>query len=650
MKFDTLKPCRTLHLIFALGILFLTVADLRAQLPRSGGGEVKFPENACLTEDMRAGIHKKLRESMDSLAVTGRLQEISSFLPPMFSWPVRGNNGALNDYGVHGISNFVDQNPGFPNQLLDYNCGARTYDTAAGYNHGGIDIFTWPFWWNKMDANEVVAIAAAPGQIIFKSNGNFDRSCASNGNNWNAVYLRHSDGTVAWYGHLKNNSLTSKAVGDTVIAGEYLGVVGSSGNSTGPHLHYEIYNASNQLQDPYQGTCNSMNATTYWNSQPAYRDSRINKLMTHSAPPSFQTCPNPDIINSKDRFMPGENLTTVAYYRDQTVGQVSQMSIIRPDGANFQTWSHTSPNTYAASYWFWNWTIPANAPSGVWKYRVVYQSETFEQTFRVGSGSTDFDFDGDGKSDVGVFRPSDNVWYLNNSRAGFSAIPFGSAGDKIVPADYDGDGKTDIAIFRNGEWYLLRSQLGYTGVFFGSPGDIPQPADYDGDGRADPAVFRPSDGTWYFLRSRDGFGAVAFGSAGDKPVIGDYDGDDKADPTVFRDGFWYQLLSAAGYTGVHFGLASDKPLTADFDGDGKSDIAVYRDGSWYQLRTTQGYTGVHFGIASDKTTAADFDGDGKADVAVYRDGAWYILGSQSGYTGVNFGLPADLPVENAYNY
>ena len=74
---------------------------------------------------------------------------------------------------------------------------------------------------------------------------------------------------------------------------------------------------------------------------------------------------------------------------------------------------------------------------------------------------TKFDYDGDGKSDVSVFRPSNGAWYLNQSSAGFTGAAFGVSSDKIVPADYDGDGKTDIAVYRNGSWYLQRSQLGY---------------------------------------------------------------------------------------------------------------------------------------------------------------------------------------------
>src|SRR5690606_2616679 len=205
---------------------------------------------------------------------------------------------------VWSISNHVDHNAAFPNQIQDYNCGNRTYDTAQGYNHKGVDIFTWPFTWHQFQNNHSWVIAAAPGIIIGKNDGNYDMSCNFNNNNWNAVYVQHSDGSVSWYGHLKNGSLTTKNIGASVSAGEYLGVIGSSGNSTGPHLHFEVYNNTNQLVDTYSGTCNTWTSSSdsWWQNQKSYQDPKINAVLTHSAPPVFPTCPSVETPNMKDVF------------------------------------------------------------------------------------------------------------------------------------------------------------------------------------------------------------------------------------------------------------------------------------------------------------------------------------------------------------
>ena len=131
------------------------------------------------------------------------------------------------------------------------------------------------------------------------------------------------------------------------------------------------------------------------------------------------------------------------------------------------------------------------------------------------------DYDGDGKTDLAVFRPASSQWWINRSSSGVAAFQFGTAGDKPVPADYTGDGKTDVAIWRpsNGNWLILRSEnASFYGFPFGAAGDIPAPGDYDGDGKADAAVFRPSNSTWFLNRTTSGNTAVQFGAGGDKPL------------------------------------------------------------------------------------------------------------------------------------
>ncbi len=266
-----------------------------------------------------------------------------------------------------------------------------------------------------------------------------------------------------------------------------------------------------------------------------------------------------------------------------------------------------------------------------------------------------FDYDGDSKDDITVFRPSNGTWYSSRSRQGFSAIQFGASGDVLVPADYDGDGKIDYAVYRAGTWYLQRSAAGFAGIQFGLASDIPIPADFDGDGNFDLAVYRPSNGTWYVLNlANNAFNAVQFGISTDKPVVADYDGDGKADYAVYRpdNGVWYLLQSTKGFAAVQFGISTDKPVVGDYDGDGKADEAVYRPsiGTWYLFNSTSGFASVQFGIAEDKPTPADYDGDGKTDISVFRpsNGTWYQLRSTSGFFAQQFGVSEDLPAPNAF--
>lgn len=181
------------------------------------------------------------------------------------------------------------------------------------------------------------------------------------------------------------------------------------------------------------------------------------------------------------------------------------------------------------------------------------------------------DFDGSGTFDVGVFRPSNGVWYgfsnqTVNQQGSF--VQWGTSGDKPVPADYDFDGRTDYAVYRpsSGTWWILRSSDGgLTGVRFGLPSDIPVTGDFDADGKADFSVYRPSEGNWYQLLTTEGFRTINFGLNGDYPVAGDYDGDGRHDIALFRNGVWYVLQSRDGLKIVQWGANGDVPVAVRYD-------------------------------------------------------------------------------------
>ena len=270
-----------------------------------------------------------------------------------------------------------------------------------------------------------------------------------------------------------------------------------------------------------------------------------------------------------------------------------------------------------------------------------------------------FDFDGDGKTDLAIFRPSAGEWwYSRSSDGGNRAFQFGTSSDKIVPADFTGDGKTDIAFFRPsiGQWFILRSEDNSFYSFpFGTSGDVPVVGDFDADGRADASVFRPSNSTWYISKSSGGTTIQQFGQTGDVPVIADYDADGKADIAIYRPsaGEWWINRSTAGLIALQFGNSSDKPVQGDYTGDGKADIAFWRpsSGEWFILRSeNQNYYSFPFGTIGDVPSPGDYDGDGKFDATVFRpsNSTWFSQRTTAGTLIQQFGIAGDKPVPNAF--
>ena len=246
-------------------------------------------------------------------------------------------------------------------------------------------------------------------------------------------------------------------------------------------------------------------------------------------------------------------------------------------------------------------------------------------TVRAVSGS---DFDGDGRTDLAVYRSGTGTWHAR----GQMAVTFGERGDLPVLGDYNGDGTTDLAVYRpsTGTWQV-RAQFTRQ---FGQRSDIPVPGDYDGDGDTDLAVYRPSTGMWYVENQP----TVEFGGRGYLPVPADYNGDGRTDIAVYdrTNGRWY--VKDQFY--VQFGDRGDRPVPADYNGDGAADVAVYRPGtaSWF----VRGQFATTFGAPGDQPVPRDYNGDGSAELAVFRPetAEWLVFGQPT----VQFGAPGDLPV------
>jgi len=356
------------------GLLFATNAF--AQLHSVGGGEftvVPTDRNetqidAAFSAGMKQAQALGLRQ-----AVTPQIMSAGNLLFPLRLRP------ASKAFRGNGISNYVDHDAS--TAIKDFSCGTRTYD-----GHRGIDLALYPYAWRMMDGTEVEIVAAAAGTIVNKADGEFDRQCQSSGSPpANFVIVLQDDGLNAMYWHMKKGSVTPVAVGQRVAAGDVLGLVGSSGRSTGPHLHFELRTGSGQTVDPFAGRCGAR--TTNWKHQPENIDTDILKIATHAAaPPAVSSsCNNPDPRYS-DRFAPGAKVWGAVYLRDQRPNTPVVLSFVRPNGQVFASWTTSSISTvYRFSYWWGSITLPSSGANGTWKVRAKLEGREMEHAFVVGS-------------------------------------------------------------------------------------------------------------------------------------------------------------------------------------------------------------------------------------------------------------------------
>ncbi len=238
------------------------------------------------------------------------------------------------------------------------------------------------------------------------------------------------------------------------------------------------------------------------------------------------------------------------------------------------------------------------------------------------------DFNGDGSSDVALFRPATGLWAIR----GVSRYYFGGSDDSPVCGDFNGDGTSDGGIFRKGSG--LWAIRGVTRAYFGGPSDQAVPGDYDGDGSADIALFRPSTGLWAIR----GVTRVYFGSSGDSPVPGNYAGSGEKDIAVFRpsSGLW----AMRNISRIYFGAAGDSPVPGDYDWNGTWEAGIFRpaSGLWAVRDATRAY----FGSSDDLPVGADYSGKLLNSIGIFRpaSGLWGIRG----ITRVYFGNSGDLPL------
>ncbi len=339
-------------------------------------------QNPCITTQEYAALNKEVNDNLKKLALNKSANR--NVLTTSLLWPLKLAAG-FTQCEYHFIGAYVDQNTA-TTTIQDYDCGTNTYD-----GHQGTDIAIWPYSLYKMDNNQVEVVAAAGGTIIQKNDGNFDRNCGSNTLTANSIIIQHADGSYALYWHMKNGSVTTKAVGQTVVAGEKIGVVGSSGSSSGPHLHFEIWAGSTNTtyKDPFSGVCNLLNVTSWWTTQRPHAEPAIMKASVHPTDITLATCPNSDVPNESDTFVvpfQGAGLAPgyakfYFFWKDILANATISLRILNPNGSTFNSWSYIVPTNNKVSYYGSSKLLPTT--DGVYTFEASYNGVACSKTFTI---------------------------------------------------------------------------------------------------------------------------------------------------------------------------------------------------------------------------------------------------------------------------
>lgn len=370
-----------------------------------------LPTNGpCVSKAEYDAIKTRVADSQKRLAAEGKISPATTaaFGAHSYRWPMAPAK-QHHDLGYYYISNYVDNdgsssgiNSGQAGATLeDYNCGERTYDDgSSGYDHSGIDICIGPFGWTMVNNGDVDVVAAEGGYISDKQDGLFDRTCKTGVApiyHGNFVVLTHSDGSTTWYMHMKDGSVTSKAKDDYVSAGEVIGKVGSSGNSSYPHLHFEVQDPSGFVRDPFQnGSCpTGINASLWANEEPYY-NKQIISAFTLSAPWTAETCDATGLSHGYagtvpycNHFNAGDLIWFSTAVRDIQSSQVINLKIINPLGATIYNGNYTEGSSYVTMRLLNALFITAPNIAGQYKLQVTYNGTVRAHYFTVGCpGST----------------------------------------------------------------------------------------------------------------------------------------------------------------------------------------------------------------------------------------------------------------------
>ena len=354
-----------------------------------------------ITAEYSSFVNKRIVSKIAALKSEGKLNTPANALatPVSFRFPL--SDSKHRDFPVWRMFNFVDIGSGAT--IKDYNCGSRSYD-----GHTGIDILLEPYYWKEKTDQSVWVVAAAPGVIVDKHDGEFDEQCAPPSsictsepdNRGNYVVILHDDGsTASLYMHMLQNSVTTKQEGDRIETGEYLGIAGSSGCSSAPHLHFEVrtgyvdagsgYENTGTIVDPFaNGSC-ATSADSWWINEPLYTDPAVLTLETHSSNPEDliegdDWCDKTLLLYEDNSFSSGQTIWFRSKFRDWISGSTITENIYRPNGTLWHSFTRTGTFSNRAYIPLdQSYTVSLLDNAGTYRYTVDFNGKTYSHYFSI---------------------------------------------------------------------------------------------------------------------------------------------------------------------------------------------------------------------------------------------------------------------------
>lgn len=253
--------------------------------------------------------------------------------------------------------------------IEDYDCGTATYD-----GHTGTDVFLPSF--AAMD-DGVEVVAAAAGTVLEAHDGEPDRNTSWDGQSGlgNYIAISHGEGLVTYYGHLTNGSVAVD-VGDPVEEGDALGLVGSSGRSNAPHLHFEVQQNLFVL-DPFAGPCSD--PASLWREQEDYDTAfRLVSSGFTAETIDYDTVLGPPTPTTS--FTTQEMVSFYVLVLNAQAGTESQFRFYEPNGNPFDTITLGHGEDFPASWWWVFYPAASLGQTGTWQLDYAYEGEVRESS------------------------------------------------------------------------------------------------------------------------------------------------------------------------------------------------------------------------------------------------------------------------------